>query len=261
MAGENYQRAYDAIQREFDLSELDADAITSYLTSGRIGKHKIGDGKGRPDKWSGGVSTRGVNKIRDFAEDVAAAGKIYREAQNATDIETLDELTKQAEKLKYIDYSRDHKTQLDNILTSQRRTLATRDYETIKTKFNKTDDYDELRNIRREAESLDNAVREKDTLINSIDSKMVKIGEELISIKEANKQIRVSEEKELDSIKGKISRARDIITLERLERQLNEASRNFEIIGTSDAEDLLNERRDIINEESRKTGVEYNPDF
>ncbi len=258
---DNYQRAYDAIQREFSIEDLDADAITSYLTSGRIGKHKIGDGKGRPDKWSDGVSTRGVNKIRDFAADIAEAGKLYREAQNATDIETLDELTKQAEKLKYIDYSRDHKTKLDNILTSQRRTLATRDYETIKTKFNKTDDYDELRNIRKEAEGLDNAVKERDTLINNIDSKMIKIGEEIINITETNKQIRVSEENELNSIKGKISRAKDITTLDRLERQLDQASRNFEIIGTSDAEDLLNERRDIISEEIKQTGVEYNPDF
>lgn len=261
MAGENYQRAYDAIQREFDLADLDADAITSYLTSGRIGKHKIKDGKGRPDKWSDGVSSRGVNKIRDFASDIAAAGEIYRKAQSAQDIETINELTKQAEKLKYISYSKDHQTKLDNILTSQRRTLANNDYNQIKDKFNKTDDYDELIKVRREAESLDDVVREKDALINNIDSKMVKIGEELISIKEANKQIRVSEEKELDSIKGKISRARDLTTLERLERQLDEASRNFEIIGTSDAEDLLEERRDRINEEIRQTGVEYNPDF
>lgn len=259
MAGDNYQRAYDAIEREFDIADLDADAITSYLTAGRIGPHKIKygfDKKGRQrERMSDGVSSRGVSKIRDFADDIAEAGRIYKDAKDAQDIDTLNNLSRKAAGLKYIKYSRDHQSQLDSIITSRREFFTKNDYSQIKNRLNKTEDYDELKSVRKEAERLDDSIKEKDALINSIDVKMNNISKELSTITEERRTARLEQErqeKELSRIESRIENARDLTTLDRLDRQLSDLD-----IDTSNAQSLLDGQRESV----RISNVEYNPDF
>ena len=94
---DNYERIYGALQKEFDLAEVDASSIVGYITATRqIGRRTIvkeGQVQGV------GISMKGYSKIQTFANEVAEAREIYYEVTDAEDSDTITDLRQKSARL------------------------------------------------------------------------------------------------------------------------------------------------------------------
>ena len=124
----------------------------------------------------------------------------------------------------------------------------------IYREIDETDDFDELRSLKNRASSLN---VHASVVVKKAESRMAIISKELEKISIERKKSRLKQEKEekdLLRIESKIENANNLITLDRLERQLNRVS---DELNTSNAYSLLEGQRASIEASLE----EINPDF
>jgi len=122
----------------------------------------------------------------------------------------------------------------------------------------KTEEFDELRKLRKRAKILDIHSNEA---TRRVEKKMTLLSKEMVKISKERREKRLIEEKaekKIERIKNKIENAVDLTTLNKLERQIIALR---EIIDISDALSLLEGQKASVRASIEETGIELNPDF
>lgn len=92
---DNYKRLYDAVEKKFNVEELDGDDVYEWITARSGGKINNGfDRSGKRRTADSKTTMTGQSKLRSLAENIAESGNVYRQVQAAEDTETLENLRK-----------------------------------------------------------------------------------------------------------------------------------------------------------------------